>query len=78
MYLSLPVPQGKQKVVLQELIDSFVQTEVMEKDDAWCVGREVAFTDPVADDTPTGTARGAKSRERQPRVSPLPVSRPFC
>ncbi|GHJ88910.1 hypothetical protein NliqN6_5312 [Naganishia liquefaciens] len=35
MYLSLPVPQGKQKVVLQELIDSFVQTEVMEKDDAW-------------------------------------------
>lgn len=37
MYLSLPVPQGKQKVVLQELIDNFVQTEVMEKDDAWYV-----------------------------------------
>lgn len=42
MYLSLPVPQGKQKVVLQELIDSFVQTEVMEKDDAWYVRRDVA------------------------------------
>lgn len=35
MYLSLPVPQGKQKVVLYELIDNFVQTEVMENDDAW-------------------------------------------
>lgn len=37
MYLSLPVPQGKQKVVLYELIDNFVQTEVMENDDAWYV-----------------------------------------
>ncbi|KAJ9119135.1 hypothetical protein QFC22_003626 [Naganishia vaughanmartiniae] len=35
MYLSLPVPQGKQKVVLYQLIDNFVQTEVMENDDAW-------------------------------------------
>jgi ubiquitin carboxyl-terminal hydrolase 8 len=41
MYLSLPVPQGKQKVVLQELIDNFVQTEVMEKDDAWYVSASV-------------------------------------
>jgi ubiquitin carboxyl-terminal hydrolase 8 len=37
MYLSLPVPQGKQNVVLYELIDNFVQTEVMENDDAWYV-----------------------------------------
>lgn len=37
MYLSLPVPQGKQKVVLYQLIDNFVQTEVMENDDAWYV-----------------------------------------
>nr|XP_018259897.1 uncharacterized protein I303_07969 [Kwoniella dejecticola CBS 10117]OBR82055.1 hypothetical protein I303_07969 [Kwoniella dejecticola CBS 10117] len=35
MYMSLPVPSGKSKVVVQELIDEFVKAEVMEKEDAW-------------------------------------------
>nr|XP_019008054.1 uncharacterized protein I206_07222 [Kwoniella pini CBS 10737]OCF46835.1 hypothetical protein I206_07222 [Kwoniella pini CBS 10737] len=35
MYMSLPVPSGKSKVVIQELIDEFVKAEVMEKEDAW-------------------------------------------
>lgn len=35
MYMSLPVPAGKKGVVLQELIDEFVQAEIMEKEDAW-------------------------------------------
>ncbi|KAK6906785.1 hypothetical protein I203_100772 [Kwoniella mangroviensis CBS 8507] len=35
MYMSLPVPAGKSKVVVQELIDEFVKAEVMEKEDAW-------------------------------------------
>nr|XP_019051247.1 hypothetical protein I302_01696 [Kwoniella bestiolae CBS 10118]OCF30177.1 hypothetical protein I302_01696 [Kwoniella bestiolae CBS 10118] len=35
MYMSLPVPAGKSKVVIQELIDEFVKAEVMEKEDAW-------------------------------------------
>ncbi len=35
MYLSLPVPHGKKAVVLQELIDEFVKTEVLSGADAW-------------------------------------------
>ncbi|WVF68021.1 hypothetical protein IAT40_002783 [Kwoniella sp. CBS 6097] len=35
MYMSLPVPAGKSRVVIQELIDEFVKAEVMEKEDAW-------------------------------------------
>lgn len=35
MYLSLPLPPGKSRVVVQELIDAFVQTEILDKDDAW-------------------------------------------
>jgi ubiquitin carboxyl-terminal hydrolase 8 len=35
MYMSLPVPAGKKAVVVQELIDEFVKSEVMEKEDAW-------------------------------------------
>lgn len=35
MYMSLPVPSGKTKVVIQELIDEFVKAEVMEKENAW-------------------------------------------
>lgn len=35
MYLSLPVPSGKSKVVLQQLVDNFIETEVMEKAEAW-------------------------------------------
>lgn len=35
MYLSLPVPAGKNKVVVQELIDEFVKPELLEKEDAW-------------------------------------------
>ncbi|WRT70548.1 uncharacterized protein IL334_007546 [Kwoniella shivajii] len=35
MYMSLPVPAGKSKVVVQELIDEFVKAEIMEKEDAW-------------------------------------------
>ena len=35
MYLSLPVPSGKHRVVVQELIDEFVKTELMEGPDAW-------------------------------------------
>ena len=35
MYLSLPVPTNKKRVVLQELIDEFVSAEIMEKEDAW-------------------------------------------
>jgi len=35
MYLSLPVPAGKSKVVVQELIDEFVKAELLEKEDAW-------------------------------------------
>ncbi|WVQ70525.1 hypothetical protein IAR50_000044 [Cryptococcus sp. DSM 104548] len=35
MYMSLPVPSGKTKVVVQELIDEFVKHEIMDKDDAW-------------------------------------------
>ncbi|OCF30719.1 hypothetical protein I316_07605 [Kwoniella heveanensis BCC8398] len=35
MYMSLPVPSGKSRVVIQELIDEFVKAEVMEKEDAW-------------------------------------------
>ncbi|ODN86082.1 hypothetical protein L198_07375 [Cryptococcus wingfieldii CBS 7118] len=35
MYMSLPVPTGKTKVVVQELIDEFVKHEIMEKEDAW-------------------------------------------
>ncbi|WVQ85882.1 hypothetical protein IAT38_008050 [Cryptococcus sp. DSM 104549] len=35
MYMSLPVPAGKTKVVVQQLIDEFVKSEVMEKEDAW-------------------------------------------
>ncbi|WWD20590.1 hypothetical protein CI109_105066 [Kwoniella shandongensis] len=35
MYMSLPVPAGKTKVVVQELIDEFVKSEVMEHEDAW-------------------------------------------
>lgn len=38
MYMSLPVPAGKSKVVVQELIDEFVKAEVMDNEDAWCVG----------------------------------------
>jgi len=33
--MSLPVPVAKKGFVLQELIDEFVKSEVMEKDDAW-------------------------------------------
>ncbi|ORX41170.1 hypothetical protein BD324DRAFT_613498 [Kockovaella imperatae] len=35
MYLSLPVPTNKKHVILQELIDEFVSSEMLEKDDAW-------------------------------------------
>nr|ODN90061.1 ubiquitin carboxyl-terminal hydrolase 8 [Cryptococcus depauperatus CBS 7841] len=35
MYMSLPVPTGKSKAVIQELIDEFVKPEVIEKEDAW-------------------------------------------
>ncbi|ORY35841.1 hypothetical protein BCR39DRAFT_512474 [Naematelia encephala] len=35
MYMSLPVPTNKSKMVLQELIDEFVKPEIMEGDDAW-------------------------------------------
>jgi ubiquitin carboxyl-terminal hydrolase 8 len=35
MYLSLPVPSNKSKVVVQELIDEFVKVEIMTGDDAW-------------------------------------------
>lgn len=37
MYLSLPVPSNKQRVVLQELIDEFVKVELLDKEDAWSV-----------------------------------------
>ena len=37
MYISLPIPPGKNKLVVQELIDEFVETEIMDKADAWCV-----------------------------------------
>ncbi len=33
--LSLPVPAGKKAVVVQELIDEFVKSEVIDKEDAW-------------------------------------------
>jgi ubiquitin carboxyl-terminal hydrolase 8 len=35
MYLSLPVPTNKSKVVVQELIDEFVKPELLDKEDAW-------------------------------------------
>ncbi|KAK4683648.1 ubiquitin carboxyl-terminal hydrolase 8, partial [Tremellales sp. Uapishka_1] len=35
MYMSLPVPSNKSRVVLQELIDEFVQAEIMQNEDAW-------------------------------------------
>ena len=35
MYLALPVPMGKSKVVLQQLIDEFVKVEIMEGPEAW-------------------------------------------
>jgi len=35
MYLSLPVPAGRTKVVVQELIDEFVKPELLDKEDAW-------------------------------------------
>ena len=38
MYLSLPIPSIKNsKVDIQQCLDAFVKTEVMEKADAWCV-----------------------------------------
>ncbi|EIW69824.1 hypothetical protein TREMEDRAFT_30214 [Tremella mesenterica DSM 1558] len=35
MYMSLQIPRGKNKLVVQELIDEFVETEIIDKDDAW-------------------------------------------
>ena len=35
MYLSLPLPQTRHRVSLQQCLDMFVQEEVMEKADAW-------------------------------------------
>jgi len=38
MYLSLPIPSTKNsKVDIQQCLDAFVKTEVMEKADAWYV-----------------------------------------
>lgn len=37
MYLTLPIPSAKNKISLQQCLDAFVQEEVMEKEDAWCV-----------------------------------------
>jgi ubiquitin carboxyl-terminal hydrolase 8 len=38
MYLSLPIPTTKgSKVDIQQCLDAFVKTEVMEKSDAWYV-----------------------------------------
>jgi len=35
MYISLPITTGKNKVVIQELIDDFIASEIMDGDDKW-------------------------------------------
>lgn len=35
MYISLPITTGKNKMVIQELIDDFIASEVMDGDDKW-------------------------------------------
>ncbi|KAI0296552.1 hypothetical protein B0F90DRAFT_1811293 [Multifurca ochricompacta] len=50
MYLSLPIPSTKNnKVDIQQCLDAFVKTEVMEKSDAWnCPRDQDTFTFPTA------------------------------
>lgn len=35
MYLTLPIPEKRNSVTLQQCLDAFVKEEVMEKSDAW-------------------------------------------
>ena len=35
MYISLPITGGKNKMVIQELIDDFIASEIMDGDDKW-------------------------------------------
>lgn len=43
MYLSLPLPQTRHRVSLQQCLDMFVQEEVMEKADAWYVSFDLTL-----------------------------------
>jgi ubiquitin C-terminal hydrolase len=82
MYLSLPVPAGKSKVVIQELIDEFVKSEKMEGSDAWwvplysCSHSACAHRKRIQTDVYIGTAHAARSHEQQARRLPSRASRP--
>jgi hypothetical protein len=75
MYLALPVPMGKSKVVLQQLIDEFVKVEIMEGPEAWWV--EFKYRTLAATDVSAGTAHGAKFLDGRRKRS-RSLASPLC